>query len=110
MKLTREQVEGFDPRIFRQFSGLSVKGYKQPNEDELKALCDLALAALDTEWQDIASAPKDGTEIWICDDEQERGLVAFWNRQALMWWSAREGNPDSPSLWRPLPPPPQVKL
>ena len=65
---------------------------------------DAILAALrptDTGWQDIATAPKDGTDVLVCDDETGEGHVSYWTGDC---WSGR--NRFKPTHWMPLHPAP----
>lgn len=69
--------------------------------------------ALGPEWQDISTAPKDGTSVLV----YERGdictawfdEIAAWsnNRQKGRWMSSDEVFTGAPSHWMPLPQPPK---
>jgi hypothetical protein len=65
---------------------------------------DATLAALrptDTGWRDIATAPKDGTDVLVCDDETGERHVSYWTGDC---WSGR--NRFKPTHWMPLHPAP----
>lgn len=66
-----------------------------------------ALAAQD--WQPIATAPRDGTEIlaWVIEPEPEISVV-YWAGDNYEWTDARNETEVSPTLWRPLPPTPET--
>lgn len=58
-----------------------------------------------SEWRDISTAPKDGTEVLVCLGEIT--CVATWN----LWdgeeaWRDHYGFHFSPTHWMPLPAPP----
>lgn len=65
-------------------------------------------------WRDIASAPKDGTEILVCvthslgDGEWQTIQWVDWQRGDQVWPHYREriDIPFPPTHWRPLPAPP----
>lgn len=57
------------------------------------------------EWQDIETAPKDGTDILGFDEDGR--VVVWWDRNA---WIRRGDDYDivtHPTHWQPLPPPPK---
>ena len=75
------------------------------------------------EWQDISTAPRDGTEILLCNEDGV--TTGHWVKWANLWCSESD-NPwerphDSnyfeeylekglePTLWQPLPEPPKEK-
>lgn len=70
------------------------------------------------EWQPIETAPKDGTEIILCDSLSYAG---YWENDPNYWqeigWQeadSRQGHfisrhPQSPTHWMPLPEPPEDK-
>ena len=66
-------------------------------------------------WQDIATAPKDGTEIIGWTDDAGRVICQFGkhNHVPIYGWIRRielygeEVDGFSPVLWQPLPPPPE---
>jgi hypothetical protein len=63
------------------------------------------------EWKPIASAPKDGTEIWAYNGEQARMRWTEGECYALWIWaddlvSDADPCPDQPTHWMPLPPAP----
>ena len=109
--LTREEIEDI------------VKGEFLPENEDLLTLARLALEALDQReqggWQDISSAPKDGTEFWAW---VEPASIASINRKkdiercryngvrleyshAHGWFSFREENYLAKRVrhWMPLP-------
>lgn len=72
----------------------------------------LLTAAQGQEWRDIASAPRDFTEILATDGDET--WIVMWERGAG-WWNAdhTDAMPDGlraePTHWMPLPPPPQAE-
>ncbi len=79
------------------------KGYPQLKELRALALAkaDAILAALrptETGWRDIATAPRDGTDVLVCDDETGERHVSYWTGDC---WSGR--NRFKPTHWMPLP-------
>lgn len=62
-----------------------------------------------SEWQDITTAPKDGTEFLVGRDGMGTS-VAFYRRsgQELVLEIDSKGHwPERPTHWQPSPPPPQ---
>lgn len=74
---------------------------------------DRAIAALANQgWQDIASAPKDGSDVLLAD---AKGYVAS-ARYYGGWWETNSDPTDyadrpfeAPTAWMPLPPPPAAE-
>ena len=71
---------------------------------------------MDNNWQDIASAPKDGTVIDLWTYNGERWTDAFWHNGLGIWamrWAGLKGAhgwiiPNGqPTHWMPLPAPPK---
>lgn len=65
------------------------------------------------EWQDIETAPRDGTEILICHAESGTMLVAGWDkRERDDWpWCTADGpsyHRSFASHWMPLPEAPRL--
>lgn len=58
-----------------------------------------------TEWQDISTAPKDGTRILVVGGMWDKPDIAAADGE---WWAMRrrEGWHGCPTHWMPLPPPP----
>lgn len=67
-------------------------------------------------WLPIKTAPKDGQEIWVFNGEQ--GVmnwtegISIAGKWALWIWSDStladvDPEPEQPTHWRPLPPPPE---
>ncbi len=85
--LTREQIEALRPELMRGYHDCTYPEspciYCDWNE-QVDALCDLALRGLDAEWQPIETAPKDGTLILAVD-----GLGAM----RTYYYDARQRNP-----------------
>lgn len=66
-----------------------------------------------TEWQDIGTAPKDGTEVWAFNGEQARMKWIEGDGYALWIYDDEviadvDPNPEQPTHWMPLPPPPST--
>ena len=87
------------------------------SHDEMRALAaKLRALAEATGWRDIATAPRDGTEIDVwCIDHADEG----YQRVTNAWWSVPDGRwrcytddgliwASQPVFWQPLPPPPQT--
>lgn len=71
------------------------------------------------EWQDIGTAPRDGTEVLAFDPDVGVCAVLFWDEEGG-WVSSWAGDVTynqilvepivcSPTHWMPLPPPPAEK-
>lgn len=64
------------------------------------------------EWQDVETAPKDGTEIWMYFPHAMMGAMqsqARWQLSDLghhRWLGHAEGYLGTPTHWMPLPDPP----
>lgn len=98
---------------FSETSDLNHKNY-------VSRLCDrvdAALAALSRPahggWEPMATAPKDGTDILVCDDTKSDGFrqVVFWDEDRIDEW--RWSTSDGPTFhqnafthWQHLPAPP----
>jgi hypothetical protein len=66
-----------------------------------------------SKWQDIETAPKDGTEIWAYAGEQARMKWIEGSGYALWVWadealSEIDPDPIQPTHWMPLPEPPET--
>lgn len=59
-------------------------------------------------WQDIRTAPKDGTVIFAFDADRPVGwgLPVKWNNR-MSWINGERGKALGPTHWMPLPPPPK---
>lgn len=57
------------------------------------------------EWQNIETAPKDGTRILVIGGLWDKVEIALADGE---WWSMRrkQGASGPPTHWMPLPPPP----
>lgn len=84
-------------------------------EIDLDAVADALLASgLIPQWQDIESAPKDGTEIWAFNGEQARMKWISGDGYAL-WVYADDvlndidPNPEQPTHFMMLPTPPSAE-
>lgn len=77
------------------------------------AAADAALAACGhQEWQDIETAPKDGTRILVHFWEPSQTLVAYFVDYDPFCWQAVSGerwNAKHASHWLPLPSPPKAR-
>jgi hypothetical protein len=70
-----------------------------------------------SEWQDISTAPKDGTRILVCmtfnlcDGELETIQWVDWRLPEFVWpiYRDRIDIPFPPTHWMPLPPPPKAQ-
>ena len=62
------------------------------------------------EWQDIATAPKDGTEILTCRGTANLMAVAAYMPMHDSEWCVTDGmNLLNVHSWMPLPPPPDTE-
>lgn len=68
-----------------------------------------------TGWQDIATAPKDGTRVLLFSPDSKYGLfIGWWCENNIdpegAWWPDDEDAPypidADPTKWQPLPAPP----
>jgi hypothetical protein len=65
------------------------------------------------EWQDISTAPKDGTEILVCNVDVLRGhmnVVSYTEEDYPQVWETQEFcayHKDAFTHWMPLPSPPK---
>lgn len=64
-------------------------------------------------WQPIESAPKDGTNVLIAEDQNGIHGEAYYDDEESRWYWANTGRGDYPdprepfpTHWQPLPPPP----
>jgi hypothetical protein len=83
------------------------------DEAEVHELRDLALAALERGpgWRSMEGAPKDGSLMLLWDADREGCSIAFWLAAQSRWVSPFDSSPDAPTVWMPLPKPPEeVKL
>jgi hypothetical protein len=53
------------------------------------------------EWQPIASAPKDGTDVWLTDGHWKRS--GYWARLAETWSVDTAVQLKPPTHWAPMP-------
>jgi hypothetical protein len=71
-----------------------------------------------SDWQPIATAPQDGTLLWLCESGIPLGLAiphqvaGHWRVHKFYvaggyWESAILGRVLNPTHWMPLPPPPK---
>lgn len=58
-----------------------------------------------SEWQDIETAPKDGTRVLLVRADNPEMHTAFWRDGK--WLCGGMGYVNGPSYWMPLPPPPK---
>ena len=70
--------------------------------------------ALETQWNPISSAPKDGRWIMICRAGHDEVLLSYWHRLHGAWWG--QGGTagtwekwEKATHWKPLPSPPEVE-
>jgi hypothetical protein len=59
-------------------------------------------------WRDIATAPKDGTQVWAWDDERGSN-PALWLTDGDVWVITYDDAEIKPTHWMPLPSPPVVR-
>lgn len=88
--------------------------------DIATAITEAEKAALERGWQDISTAPKDGTLIWVLWDGHNNQTgeparyyyAAFFDGDAeyedLAWVDCEGHQIDEPTHWMPLPPPPST--
>lgn len=57
-------------------------------------------------WQDISTAPKDGTPVWAWSDARGAN-PAVWLQEAEAWVITYDDATIKPTHWQPLPPAPQ---
>ena len=80
-----------------------------PIDEARKELKDLYSRIVELEamttWKPIESAPRDGTEIWLFDQERVQG---YWN-VFTSWWDSDTHEIIDPTHWMPLPQPPEEK-
>jgi hypothetical protein len=66
-----------------------------------------------SKWKPIEKAPKDGTEVWAFNGTQQR-MVWAEDENGGLWMDAEEllscadPDPEQPTHWMPLPPPPET--
>lgn len=68
------------------------------------------MTAPKTEWQDISTAPKDGTEVLVCGSKRLPYAVAHYDRRDGLWYLETCSDTVSiysPTHWQPLPPLPE---
>lgn len=62
---------------------------------------------LNNGWQDIESAPKDGTYVMLYRPCRSHPVFGRWLDYRGSWWS--EGLPIEPTHWQPPPAPPALE-
>ena len=56
-----------------------------------------------TEWQDISTAPKDGTKILLFTDDVNLGSYRTWCGSDKCWRDVGGATISRPTRWQPLP-------
>ena len=97
VKLTREQILEFQ-------CGAGDMSARHTTINEFQTLCSMALSSLELEWQDISTAPRDGTAILAYDPKWQSAHVVAWSKNYSEWKGG--ANRCRPTHWLPLPPPP----
>jgi len=72
-----------------------------------------ALPHLVQEWQDISTAPKDGTPLLAWENEARGPFKCWWNAdwsKAEAYWTDDADSEPQPTHWRPLPDPPAAHI
>ena len=98
--VSREKQRPLAEAIYRQVEPLLAECSEPNPEDYIDAIL-AALRPTDTGWRDIATAPRDGTDVLVCDDETGERHVSYWTGDC---WSGR--NRFKPTHWMPLLPAP----
>lgn len=92
----------------RRIVAVTLMGLDLENMSSWEA-ADAILSALGQGWQDISSAPKDGTriDVWV-PGIIERSPNTFWNKREGVWEShtGLYFTDPAPTHWMPLPSPP----
>jgi len=115
-----EQVEKVARAIYEAGPKIRVGSYRWEDLTQLThaifyAHARAAIAAMGEGWRDIASAPKDGTWLWLFWPEtayaEDRQCVGHWYRDTdtEYWMDPHDSERGEPTHWRPLPPPPGEK-
>jgi hypothetical protein len=103
--VSREEIARIiDPWAFSVVGNIMHTERASEDRDKAIAKADAILAALrptDTGWRDIATAPRNGDDVLVCDDETGERHVSYWTGDC---WSGR--NRFKPTHWMPLPPAP----
>ena len=65
-----------------------------------------------TDWQDISTAPKDGTWVLACRAGTKISSAAYWDEDEETWLALNEAFKRTwiPTHWMPLPDPPKMEL
>jgi len=75
---------------------------------EAAAIISELVGRIEGVWQDIETAPKDGTEVLLYVPRRLGDLVAMGaNKTGTQWWARNLGD-LKPTHWMQLPPPPSV--
>lgn len=74
------------------------------NEEQRTRISDLEKAQ---EWQDISTAPRDGTRVGLWSKEHDTQYVGYYKPEDEMWFIAREVF-VRPTHWQPLQKPPRI--
>ena len=82
-------------------------GRDHSNGRDLKILCEGIQSLLGGGWQDISTAPKDGSDILILSNGC--CVCGYWNSREGAFVTFQYGI-DSPTHWMPLPPNPTGEL
>jgi len=90
--------------------------HKRPNtelaamrqREKAAAIISELVGRIEGVWQDIDTAPKDGTEVLLYVPRRLGDLVAMGaNKTGTQWWARNLGD-LKPTHWMQLPPPPSV--
>lgn len=75
-----------------------------------KQMNDLVSSSVESKWHPIETAPKDGTEILVCDDLGVMVKASWYTPTGdWVWWETRDGKlvtTVDAYMWMPLPVPP----
>ena len=104
--LTREEVEAL--MAIRPCDDVPMLSPR-----EFNCLCKMALRYLDGQWQDISTAPRDGTEILVArksriEPHEEIVRIDYWSKELGDVW-AKSPRDYQPTHYMPLPSPPKEK-
>lgn len=123
---TPELIEGYEERIKELEKALdaservrenwceTARMYAKDMEHWKKQATDISAAALkradlrdSSQWQDISTAPKDGTVILLGRTGYQPLYQGHWTKNPDEWWVGMLGISVKPTHWMPLPEPPK---
>lgn len=104
-----EQIKGIEFAIYR-YSDCSAQDAERGAPHAYRAMLAAAPARVlsEEDWQPIATAPKDGTEVLGYLPVAKKARVVLWRRHWEQWQMVPGYYAAKPTHWQPLPKPPAL--